>query len=134
MPPPRSLIPHLLTHQPVLQLPRPVLLPHQPVPLLPRHTLLPVRRLHTRRPRISPQLPLHLPLIPYYGLRHLPPPRTLLPAKPPNTLPSGLLQPRPLNTLPSRLLQPRLHHTLLHPGLSYTLLHPGLLHRRLLHT
>lgn len=101
MPPPRSQIPRLptllpalpvlLPHLPILLLPAlpapqlpslPVLLPHLPalVPDLPvllrtRHVLLPIGRRHSRRPRISPQLPLHLP--PYYAPRRLPLPRRL---------------------------------------------------------
>jgi hypothetical protein len=107
-------LPVLLPHLPALVPDLPALVPDLPVLLRTRHVLLPIGRRHSRRPRISPQLPLHLP--PYYALRCIPLPRRLLPA----SLSSSLPHP----SLPSGL-----PHTLLHPGLPR-----GLLGRRLLRT
>jgi hypothetical protein len=104
MPPPRSLIIQLLA--------QPTLLPHHPVLPLPRHLLQPIPRLHPRRSRISPQLPLHLPPLRYDVL-----------SRPPTLLHPGL---------PRGLLHPGLPRGLLHPGLPRGLLNAGLL-RRLLH-
>jgi hypothetical protein len=88
VPPPRSLIVRLLA-----------------LPVLPfkRHFLLPISGLHSRRPRISPQLPLHLP--PYYALRRPLPRSSLHPSLPRRLLPGRLLL--RLGPIPSR--PPRLN-------------------------
>lgn len=111
MPPPRSLISQLLA--------QPTLLAHHPVLPLPRQVLPPVGRLHPRRARISPQLPLHLP--PYDALPRLSLPRSFAhPGLPRLGLPRGLPAPRlPLGFLDARKSRGLLHASVLRPGLLY---------------